>query len=183
MTLFRSATLAAILSLFLPSFAFAHHDVAHEGCPAGQSFVAGAITVTGAYTRATLPGAQSAGGYLVISNSGTAPDTLTGVSTEAAQMAAIHLMQMQGDVMQMAPVEGGIVVPAKGSVALAPRGYHLMLMGLDQPFEAGECVRLTLHFEREGDLDIELSVGTVGQDGPPESEHAMMEMPSMETRN
>ena len=185
MTLLRIAALAALSISLLTLPAFAHHGVMHDGCPAGQVFTAGDISVTGAYTRAMLPGAPSAGGYLTISNSGSDADTLTGVSTEAAKEIAVHQMKMDGDVMQMAPVAGGLEIPAGGTVELAPRGYHLMMMGLDQVFEEGECVEVTLQFARAGDLVVQLSVGGIAQDAPPDGNHEMtgMDMPSMEMSN
>ena len=178
MTLLRTAALAALLSLCVPSLAFAHHDVLHDGCPSGQTFTVGDIAVTGAFTRAMLPGAPSAGGYMVITNSGAAADRLTGVTSEAASNVDIHQMKMNGDVMEMAAVEGGLEVPAGGSVELAPGGYHLMMTGIEQPFDEGECVDITLHFEHAGDLDVLLNVGSVAQSEAPMG-HEMHDMSGM----
>jgi copper(I)-binding protein len=166
MTGFRSAAMAALLLIISPALAYAHHDVMHDGCPAGQSFTSGDITVTGAYTRATLPGAKSAGGFLSIVNSGTTADRLTGGASEAARLVEVHEMKMVGDVMEMARVEGGLEIPAGGSVDLVPGGFHVMMMGMEQAFEEGECILVTLHFEKAGDLEIMLNVGGVGQDAP-----------------
>jgi copper(I)-binding protein len=163
---FRSAALAAILLVSAPSLAFAHNGLMHSGCPTGQSFTAGDITVTGAYTRAMLPNAPSAGGYLTIANAGTAADTLTGASSIAADQIGVHQMQMNGDVMEMSEVEGGLEIRAGGTVELAPSGYHLMFTGIDTPFEEGQCVEVMLHFANAGDLPIQLNIGGIAQDEP-----------------
>jgi hypothetical protein len=167
MTRLRIAALAALLLVSAP--VLAHEGVIHTGCPTGQSFTAGGITVTGAFTRATPKAAQSAGAYLSISNSGAEADTLTGASSEAATDIALHLMKMNGNVMEMLAVEGGLTIPAGGSASLDPMGYHLMMTGMGQQFVEGQCVEMTLHFAKAGDLPIELNVGSFSQATPPAS--------------
>ena len=44
--------------------------------------------------------------------------------------------------MQMREADG-LVVPAHGSVQLAPGGYHLMLMNLQQPLREGQSAELS----------------------------------------
>jgi copper(I)-binding protein len=171
MTRIRSAAVAALIILSpilgpAPTV-LAHEGLLHDGCPTGQSFAAGAITVTGAWLRATPKGAQSAGAYLTVANAASAPDTLLGASSEAASDITLHAMRMDGNVMTMTPVEGGLEVPAGGSVTLAPMGLHLMLTGMAQPFVAGQCVAMMLHFAKAGDLAIQLNIGSLTQDGPP----------------
>ena len=48
--------------------------------------------------------------------------------------------------MRMRPV-AGVDLPARQPVALAPGGYHLMLMDLKEPLVAGRSIALTLSFE------------------------------------
>lgn len=167
----RLPILAAALAplALLPSLAFAADGLLPEGCPTGQTFTQGPISVTGAFTRATAPHAQSAGGYFTIHNSGATADTFTGASTGAASDAALHQMKMNGQVMEMSPVEGGLEIPPGGSVSLSPMGYHLMLTGLSGPFVAGQCVALTLHFAKAGDLDVQLNIGSLSQSAPPDA--------------
>lgn len=166
LTVLRQAAAGAIL-IACASPTFAHEGVLHEGCPAGQSFATGSITVTGAFTRATPPSAQSAGGYMTIANTGSTDDTLLGATSEAAKTIGVHQMQMKGDVMEMGEVEGGLAIPAGGTAQLMPKGYHLMMVGLDQPFHQGECVAVTLHFANAGDLTVTLTVGGFAQQTPP----------------
>lgn len=175
----RLAALAALLSLAAPLPAFAHNGLVHQGCPVGQSFVAGALTVTGAYTRAMAPNAGAAGGYLDIANGGSEADTLTGVSSVAAGLAELHEMKLEGDMMKMQRVEGGLEIPAGGTLALAPRGFHIMFMQVGTPFKEGECVEVTLHFAKAGDLPVQLNIGGMAQDGPPE-DHGGHDMDGMD---
>ncbi|MDB5541946.1 MAG: hypothetical protein JWQ89_3673, partial [Devosia sp.] len=141
--------------------ALATEGLVPEGCPTGQVFTAGDLTITGAYTRATLPQAQVGGGYLTIENKGTTPDRLLGGATAAAKSVEVHQMKMEGDMMKMNEVAGGLEIPAGGSVTLTPGGdgYHLMLLGVGAPFKQGECLQLTLKFEKAGDVPVMLNIG------------------------
>ena len=167
MSLIRSAALAALLVISTSSIALAHKGVIHTGCPYGQVFTAGGITVSGAYIRATVKGAQVAGAYLSVANSGTEADSLTGASSEAASSITLHQMHMNGNVMEMTAVEGGLEVPPGGSVALDPMGYHLMMTGMEQQFVEGACVAMVLHFAKAGDIPVQLNIGKINQDGAP----------------
>ena len=158
----------ALLGLLCVSPSLAHEGLVHDGCPAGQVFTSGDLTITGAYTRAMLPKAQVAGGYLVVENKGTAPDRLVGAATEAAKTVQIHQMKMEGEMMKMNQVEGGLEIPAGGSVELTPGGYHVMMMGVGTPFKQGECLQLMLKFEKAGDVPVVLNVGGTAADAAPE---------------
>jgi copper(I)-binding protein len=168
MTLLRIAPLALLL---LSAPAVAHDGMLHDGCPAGQVFAAGDITVSGAFTRATLANAQVGAGYMTIANTGAAPDRLIGAASETAPTVEPHNMSVIDGMMKMEQVEGGIEVPAGGSVALAPGGYHIMFIGPTQPFKEGECVSLTLTFENAGELPVQLNVGPIGASEAPAHEH------------
>ena len=162
----------ALTPLAFTAFAAtAHEGMLHEGCAPGQTFTAGDIAVTGAFTRATLPNAQVGAGYMTIDNAGAAADRLVGAATEATPTAELHNMTTEGGMMKMAAVEGGIEIPAGGSVTLAPGGLHVMFIGPRAPFKEGECVAMTLTFETAGPLEVQLVVGPVGADAPPEHNH------------
>jgi copper(I)-binding protein len=57
--------------------------------------------------------------------------------------------------MIMQKTEGGIVIPAKGSVTLKPGGYHVMYWDLLKPIPVGSTVSLTLEFSNGTTLDVE----------------------------
>jgi copper(I)-binding protein len=157
--------------LAFPVAAGAHEGMLHDGCPAGQSFVAGDITVSGAFTRAMLPNAPVGGGYMTITNAGRAPDRLLGATTASTDAVEFHDSKVTDGMMEMTHLPEGIEIPAGGSVTLAPGGLHVMFINPKSPFKEGECLAVTLSFERAGDLTIELSVGPVGADVPPGHHH------------
>jgi len=127
-----------------------------------EDYRAGALQILQPWTRATPKGAQVAGGYLKITNTGATPDRLTGGSTEAAKRFEIHEMSMDGGVMRMREVKEGVAVAPGATVELRPGGYHIMMMNLARPLAKGERVKATLTFERAGKVDVEFDVQALG---------------------
>ena len=93
-----------------------------------------------------LPANLPAAGYVVIRNDGDKPVKLTGAESADYGMAMLHRsMQKNGsDSMEMVDAIG---IPAHGSVALAPGGYHLMLTDAKHAIKPGDMVHVSLHFD------------------------------------
>jgi copper(I)-binding protein len=96
--------------------------------------------------------------YLTIANAGTEPDRLVGAKTDVAQVVEIHEVVDEGGVKQMRPLEGGLEIPAGGTVELKPGGFHLMLVGLNEDLTPGMTYDLTLTFEKTGEVTIMVTV-------------------------
>ena len=145
------------------------------GVAAAQDVKAGDLVISQAWSRATPGGAHVGAGYLTIKNNGASADKLIGGSSQVAADIEVHEMAMKNDVMVMRPVSGGLTIPPGQSVALAPGGYHLMLMNLKAPLKQGERVPVTLQFEKAGKVDVVLDVRGIGatnsNSGP--SDHSM----------
>jgi copper(I)-binding protein len=131
-----------------------------------QDFKAGAIEIVHPWSRATPAGAKVAGGYAEIHNTGTEPDRLVSATAEIAGKVEIHQMAMTDGVMTMRLMPDGMPVPASGSAALAPGGFHLMLLELKRRPKAGESFTGTLTFEKAGTVDVTFSVEAIGATGP-----------------
>lgn len=123
---------------------------------------AGALTIEQPWSRATPGGAKVGGGYLRITNAGTASDRLVGGSFPLASRVEVHDMSMDGDVMRMKPVEGGLEIKPGASVELKPGGTHLMFMDLKEPLKEGQTVKGTLQFEKAGTVNVEFAVRGLG---------------------
>ncbi len=130
-----------------------------------QEFKAGDIVVEKPWARATPKGAEVGGGYLDIQNKGATPDRLTGGAADFATVE-IHEMKSENGVMEMRQLKDGLAIPAHGSVALSPGGYHLMFTHLVHPLTKGEVVKVTLNFEHAGAVPIAFPVMGVGSTGP-----------------
>ncbi|MDN2580794.1 copper chaperone PCu(A)C [Aquibium sp. ELW1220] len=162
----RRAHLAGILtasSLSLAAlFASAPASHAHE-------YKAGDIAIGHPWSRQTPEGAKVAGGFLVLTNTGATADRLVGVSSPISMKGEIHQMAVDDKgVMTMRPVEGGLEVPAGGSVELKPGSYHLMFMGLTARPVEGDNFEATLEFEKAGKVTVEFAVEGMG--GAPKHE-------------
>jgi copper(I)-binding protein len=102
------------------------------------------VQISDPWVRFTVPGQGGTGAFMGLQ----APSglRLVAVETPVAKIAEIHSMSMEGDTMRMRPVPF-VELPARQAVALAPGGYHLMLMELQQVLAVGQRVELTLVFE------------------------------------
>ncbi len=161
-------SLALIATLASPVLAHGttSHEPAATAAPAGPVVTIGDLEITGAFSRATLPNAPVGAGYLTITNKGAADDRLVSVSSVVAGTTQIHEMKMEGDVMKMGELADGLVIPAGGSVTLAPGGFHIMFMKLNQQLVEGTKVPVTLTFAKAGTVEVELMVGAVNADEP-----------------
>jgi copper(I)-binding protein len=131
----------------------------------------GPIAVGNPWTRATPKGATVAGGYMTISNKGSAPDRLVGGSAAVAARFEVHSMAMEQGVAKMRPVQGGLEIKPGETVELKPGSLHAMLMGLKQPLAKGQKVKGTLEFEKAGKVEIEYAVEAVGATSPAAGGH------------
>jgi len=117
--------------------------------------------VEGAWVRSAVPGQHATGAFMKIT--APRPMQLVGVSTPVAGVAEVHEMKMEGDVMKMRAVPA-LDLPAGRAVELKPGGYHLMLMELKQPLEAGSTVPITLLLRdgagTESRLELKVPVAT-----------------------
>jgi len=102
------------------------------------------VQVREAWARPALQGQSATGAFMTL----TAPDgaRLIGASSPVAGVVEVHEMVMEGSVMKMRAVPA-IDLPPGRSVELKPGGYHVMLMDLKRPLQAGERVPLELRFE------------------------------------
>jgi periplasmic copper chaperone A len=135
----------------------------------------GTIHIAETWARATPKGASTGAGY--ITNDGTAADRVTCVTSDASAQCQIHSMTMEGGVMKMRPIEGGLEIKPGESVTLKPSATHLMFLDLKQPLQQGKTVKATLKFEKAGTVDVEYPIAAIGAAAPgmPAGGGAMME--------
>jgi len=118
---------------------------------------ASAPTVSGAWVRPAAAGGDSAA-YLVITGANGQADALLSATSPDVAIVGLHQTSMDsGGMAGMHPVDR-LEVPAGAAVALAPGGYHLMLMGLKKAVAAGDIVELDLVFEHAGKVVVKAEV-------------------------
>jgi hypothetical protein len=127
-----------------------HSDAAHAH--------AGDIMIEGFWARAMLPNQPVAGGFLTLTNAGDSDDRIIKAVSPRAGRMELHEMLMEGEVMKMREVNGGIAIPAGATVELKPGGLHLMFFDIAERFEEGQTVPVTLTFEKAGEVTLDLPV-------------------------
>lgn len=148
------------LTALAVSVAITGAAMAHD-TGSGESWQLGDLTITGPFSRATLPNAPVAGGFLTVTNGGAEEDRLVAAASDAASHVEIHEMAVEGDVMKMRQLPDGLPIPAGETVELRPGGLHLMFMQLRHPLVEGETVDVTLTFEKAGEIELPLAIGPI----------------------
>ena len=125
----------------------------------GLAFASGAaladeagITLSGAWVRSVLP-SRPAAAYFTLKNDTGRDRKIVSASSSACGMVMLHLSK--GDRMAMAD---SVEVPAHGSVAFTPGGYHLMCVKPGEQVKPGATVQMTLTFDDGGTLTASFPV-------------------------
>ncbi|MBO1900996.1 copper chaperone PCu(A)C [Leucobacter weissii] len=102
------------------------------------------LGIEGAWVKATSadlePGTGMSGAFGTLVNTGSEDVEITGASSTAAGTVELHEV-VDGT---MREIDGGFVVPAGGTLELAPGGLHIMLMEIAEPILTGDTVRIDL---------------------------------------
>ena len=146
--------LIVLAALLLPA-CFAN---AHE-------YKVGELEIAHPWSQELPPNAPTVAAYFMIHNNGKTADRLLSVDSPISAAAELHEHVMQGDLMKMQQVPS-VDIPAGGNVMFAPMAYHVMLVNLKDRslLSDGKRFPLTMHFEKAGNVTVEVSV----QKKPPE---------------
>jgi len=148
-----------------------------------EDVTVGGMKISVPWARATPKGASVGGGYMTITNTGTAPDHLIGGSADIARGFEVHEMTMDGGVMKMRPVAGGIEIKPGQTITLDPSGYHVMLVGLKGQLKQGDHFKATLQFAKAGKVDVDFSIESIGaKTGGGGHDHTMPGMGGMQMK-
>jgi copper(I)-binding protein len=131
------------------------------------------VDVQNAWARTSVQGQKATGAFMTLT--AKEPTRLVAISTPVAAVAEVHEMKLDGDVMRMRAVPGGLELPAGKPVALSPGGYHVMLMDLKAALPKDSTIPLTLLFKDakgvESKLELKLPVATSAPGGVAEHKH------------
>ncbi len=139
----RFLALAAVLAFSTPAMA--------------GDYKVGVLTIGNPWTRPAMAGMNGVG-FMTIANAGAKPVKLVSAESPLAGKVEIHRSAMANGVMTMRRQDEGVTIPAGGSVAFAPGGYHFMLLGLKQPLAQGQKAPVTLVFGNGRRAAVELTV-------------------------
>lgn len=152
-----------VLAVLLLPACFAN---AHE-------YKAGKLEIAHPWSQELPPNAPTVAAYFVIHNNGKTADRLLSVDSPIAGEAQLHEHVMQNDLMKMQQVPS-VDIPAGGNVTFAPMAYHVMLVNLKDRslLSDGKRFPLTMHFEKSGDVTVDVSVQKKPSDGMQTHAHA-----------
>ena len=133
-----------------------------------QNFKVGELEIVNPWSQELPPNAPTVAAYFVIHNSGKTADRLLSVDSPISGEAQLHEHVMQNDLMKMQQVPS-VDIPAGGNITFAPMAYHVMLVNLKDRslLSDGKHFPLTMHFEKAGDVTVEVAV----QKKPPQDLH------------
>lgn len=121
------------------------------------------VDIKDAWVRTSVPGQKATGAFMKINAREGAK--LIAVSSPVAGVTEVHEMKMDGDVMKMRAVKGGLDLPAGKTLELKPGGYHVMLMDLKAALPKDSTIPLTLVFKDakgvESKVELKVPVSTV----------------------
>jgi copper(I)-binding protein len=123
-----------------------------------QSIRHGDLVITAPWTREPPKGARVAGGFMRITNTGSSPDRLLGGAAPFAKRFEVHEMAVEGGVMRMRELAGGLEIKPGETIELRPGGLHVMYLDITEAPLAGRQVKTVLRFERAGAIEIDMTV-------------------------
>jgi copper(I)-binding protein len=110
-----------------------------------------------------------AAGYVTLENAGP-DDRLIAAESPAAERVEIHEMTFDKGVMKMREAKEGLPIARGASLALKPRGAHLMLIRPRTKLAEGQTVKVTLRFAHAPALELSLPVLPSTATGPAPSQ-------------
>ncbi len=113
------------------------------------------VTVKEPWVRGTVASQKATGAFMQLST--TEAVRLVEVRSGAAKIVEVHEMRMEGDRMMMKAVPGIDLVPGQ-MLELKPGGFHVMLIDVVKPLNAGDKVPLTLVLEGKDRKRIQVEV-------------------------
>ncbi|UOD51069.1 copper chaperone PCu(A)C [Orrella daihaiensis] len=137
------------------------------------------LSFTDPWIRGSVPGQKNGAGYLIIDNKSGQPAAMVSANSDRADRIELHTIVREDGVAKMREVQE-IPVPANGSVTLQPGGYHVMFIGLTQPFKEGESIPVKLNFSDGRSAEVTFTVkaptymGGGGMQGHGHGGHGMM---------
>lgn len=116
------------------------------------------IVISNAWVRGVPPGSSVSAVYMTIENKGGEDDRLTGMSSDVAESAELHISKVsEGGVSTMERIKT-LNIPSGKTAELKPGGMHVMLIGLKESLAGKEYVTLNMNFEKSGVIKIEVPV-------------------------
>ncbi|WP_134321988.1 copper chaperone PCu(A)C [Cumulibacter soli] len=117
---------------------------------------AAAITATDGWVKAAAPEEMMTAAFVVLQNDSDADVHVKSASTDMSDETELHEMIEQNGEMVMQEAQGGLTIPAGGSLELEPGGFHIMIMGLSDDVVVGETYAVTLTLDDDSEVTFDV---------------------------
>lgn len=104
------------------------------------------------------PGAKVAAAFFALNNQSEKALSITNVRSEGVTKSELHLSRVVDDVARMEKQDSIVIAPG-ASLEFKHGSYHVMLMGLEAPLEAGNSLSLVLE-TNAGPLSVDVPIIT-----------------------
>lgn len=143
------------------------------GFAQAHQYKVGELEIAHPWSQELPPNAPTVAAYFVIHNNGKTADRLLGVDTPIAGKAELHEHVKQDDLMKMQQVTAVEIAPG-ATITFAPMAYHVMLLELEDRslLSDGKRFPLTLHFEKAGNVTVDVAVQKKAPDNTQTQMHA-----------
>jgi copper(I)-binding protein len=117
------------------------------------------ISIETAWGRPSMDMPTAGGIFMMIKNTGTAPDKLLSGTSPACGSIEVHEMVLKDDgTMGMNLVDTPVEIPAGGQVELKSGSLHIMCIMKNDQFAPGSMINLTLVFEKFGEITVPVEI-------------------------
>ena len=128
-------------------------------------------TVDHAWVRLPAVPGRPGAAYFTI-HGGSDPARLVAISSPSVQSVELHESMKggtppgaMGGMMEMARI-AGVDLPAGGTLAFAPGGYHAMLFGIDPKLTPGGTLKLSFRFAQGQPVTLDAKAVGAGDPAP-----------------
>lgn len=122
-----------------------------------NSYDIGDLVIKDVWARPTIGLMKNSAIYLKIINKSDQADSLIKVYSPIAERIEIHKTVEINNVNKMVAINK-LAVPGNNLVELAPKGLHIMILGIHQELKDGDKFPLTLNFVNNGSIEVIVKV-------------------------
>lgn len=147
-----------------------HHHSEVDAVPP-MEIIPGQLTVERVMGNLTLP-TKTGAVYLTILNGTESDETLLTAEIDGCEATEIHEVVLNNDVMTMRPIANGqLTIPAGEMVQLKQGDVHIMCIGKQQNFVAGDTGILHLTFANAKQRELTIDVRGIDELEQPAMSH------------
>lgn len=125
-------------------------------------YAASMIKIENAWSPEAPPVAKVMAGYMKIHNLSNKDIKIQSAKSSLFKKVEIHLTEMKNGMMTMTK-QKSLKIKAKDYIELKPGGLHMMLMGKLKPIKTDSKIPVSISFDNNETIDINLNVKTDNQ--------------------